>query len=198
MWLKGDFVRQGYVVILLLFTLLVAGCGQKEIQNAVNWPVDDFSATTQDNKTVALKDLKGKIWISDFIFTSCADVCPPMTANMAKLQKMVKDEELENVEFVSFTVDPTVDTPERLKEYAGNFGADFSNWTLLTGYSQEFIEGYARKSFKTIVKKPENESQVIHQTYVYLVDQDGNIKKTYDLFKNVPYDEIIHDIKALQ
>lgn len=192
-------MKRGLGVILLLFTiLLVTACGQKEIQNAVNWPLEDFSTTTQGNKTLELKDLKGKVWISDFIFTSCADVCPPMTANMAKLQKMVKDEGLENVEFVSFSVDPTVDSPDRLKEYANNFGADFSNWSLLTGYSQEFIEGYARKNFKTIVKKPEGESQVIHQTLVYLVDQDGNIKKTYDLLKNVPYDEIIHDIKALQ
>lgn len=199
MWSKGDFVKRRLAVILFVFSaLLVAGCGQKEIQNAVNWPVKDFSTTTQDNKSLELKDLKGKIWISDFIFTSCADVCPPMTANMAKLQKMVEDEKLENVEFVSFSVDPTVDTPERLKEYASNFGADFSNWSFLTGYSQEFIEGYARENFKTIVKKPENESQVIHQTYVYLVDKYGNIKKTYNLFKNVPYDEIIHDIKALQ
>jgi protein SCO1 len=178
--------------------LLIAGCGKKEIENAVNWPMKDFTATSQENETIGLKDLKGKVWISDFIFTSCADVCPPMTANMAKLQKKVKDEGLTNVEFVSFSVDPTVDTPEALKNYATQFGADLKNWTLLTGYSQEFIEQYALKNYKALVKKPQEGNQVIHGTSLYLVDQKGNIKKSYNGFKNVPYEEIISDIKSLQ
>lgn len=178
--------------------LLIAGCGKKEIENAVTWPINDFTATSQENETIGLKDLQGKVWISDFIFTSCADVCPPMTANMAKLQKKVKDEGLTNVEFVSFSVDPTVDTPEALKNYATQFGADLKNWTLLTGYSQEFIEQFALKNYKALVKKPQEGNQVIHGTSLYLVDQKGNIKKSYNGFKNVPYEEIISDIKSLQ
>lgn len=183
---------------ILAGMLLLAGCGKKEIENAVNWPIKDFTATSQENKPVSLKDLKGKVWISDFIFTSCADVCPPMTANLAKLQKKVKDEGLKNVEFVSFSVDPAVDTPEALKNYANQFGADFNNWTLLTGYSQEFIEQFALKNYKALVKKPEEGNQVIHGTSFYLVDQNGNIKKSFNGFKNVPYEEIISDIKLLQ
>lgn len=178
--------------------LLIAGCGKKEIENAVNWPIKDFTATSQENEKIGLKDLQGKVWISDFIFTSCADVCPPMTANMAKLQQKVKDEGLTNVEFVSFSVDPTVDTPEALKNYATQFGADLKNWTLLTGYSQEFIEQFALKNYKALVKKPQEGNQVIHGTSLYLVDQKGNIKKSYNGFKNVPYDEIVSDIKTLQ
>lgn len=187
-----------FMILLVISSMLLAACGQKEIKDALNWEVADFSAVNQDNKAVGLKDLKGKIWIADFIFTSCADVCPPMTANMTKLQKMVKDEGLKNVEFVSFSVDPTVDSPEVLTRYANQFGADFSNWTFLTGYSQQFIEGYAMKTFKTLVKKPQNENQVIHQTYVYLVGPDGKIKKSYNLYKDVPFDEMIQDIKILQ
>ncbi|MGG3561444.1 SCO family protein [Neobacillus rhizosphaerae] len=178
--------------------LLIAGCGKKVIENEVNWPIKDFSATSQEQKTVGLKDLKGKVWISDFIFTSCADVCPPMTANMAKLQKKVKDEGLNNVEFVSFSVDPAVDTPEALKNYATQFGANLKNWTLLTGYSQEFIEEFALKNYKALVKKPEEGNQVVHGTSFYLVDQKGNIKKSYNGYKDVPFEEIISDIKSLQ
>jgi len=194
----GDMMKMRFlVVILVISTLLMAACGKNEIENAVNWPVKDFTATTQDNKPLSLKDLKGKIWISDFMFTSCPDICPPMTSNMTKLQKMVKDEGLKDVEFVSFSVDPTVDTPEVLTRYATQFGVDFKNWTFLTGYSQEFIEGYAPKNFKTIVKKV-TEGNVLHQPYFYLVDQDGNIKKTYKGDQEVPFDEIISDIKTLQ
>ncbi|MEH7120715.1 SCO family protein [Neobacillus vireti] len=186
------------LVFALIFTLILSACGKKEIENAVNWPIKDFSATTQQNKSMGLKDLKGKVWVSAFIFTSCADVCPPMTSNMVKLQKKLKEENLKDVELVSFSVDPTVDTPEVLTRYAKQFGADLDNWTFLTGYSQEFIEKFAMDSFKTIVKKPVEGNQVIHQTYLYLVDKKGNIKKTYSGYKNVPYEEIINDIKTLE
>ncbi|MED4204098.1 SCO family protein [Neobacillus mesonae] len=185
-------------ICLMAAVLLLSACGKKDIKNGVDWPIQDFTATTQANKPLGLKDLKGKVWISDFIFTSCADVCPPMTSNMAKLQKMVKDEGLKNVEFVSFSVDPTVDSPDVLTKYAKSFGADFNNWSFLTGYSQEFIEKFATKNFKTLVKKPQEGNQVIHQTFIYLVDQDGHIRKNYSGFKDVPFEEIISDIKTLQ
>ncbi|MEH7482592.1 SCO family protein [Neobacillus drentensis] len=186
------------VVALVLTTIIMSACGQKEIENAVDWPIKDFTATNQDNKSFGLKDLKGKVWISDFIFTSCADVCPPMTSNLTKLQKMVKDEGLKNVELVSFSVDPVVDTPEVLTRYGEQFQVDFKNWTFVTGYPQEFIENFALKNYKALVKKPVEGNQVIHGTSIYLVDKEGHIKKSYDGYKNVPFDEIIHDMKALQ
>jgi protein SCO1 len=187
-----------YIFLLIIGALLLSACGQKGIQNPLDYPVKDFTAVTQENKAFEKKNLDGKIWVADFIFTNCADVCPPMTANMTNLQKMVEDEKLENVEFVSFSVDPTVDTPEKLTEYAQNFGLKDDNWTFLTGYSQEFIETYARETFKTLVKKPQEGDQVIHQTYFFLVGPDEKVKKIYDGYQEVPYDEMISDIKALQ
>ncbi|WHX98968.1 SCO family protein [Neobacillus sp. DY30] len=189
-------VRISYLLIVIV--ALLSACGQKGIENPLDYPVNDFNAVTQDNKPFEKKNLDGKIWVADFIFTNCADVCPPMTANMTKLQKMVEEEELKNVEFVSFSVDPTVDTPEKLTEYAKNFGLKDDNWTFLTGYSQEFIETYARETFKTLVKKPQEGDQVIHQTYFFLVGPDEKVKKIYDGYKEVPYDEIVSDIKLLQ
>lgn len=74
-------------LFVLILTLFLTACGKEKIENEVNWPIKDFSATTQQNKSMGLKDLKGKVWVSAFIFTSCADVCPPMTSNMVTLQK---------------------------------------------------------------------------------------------------------------
>ncbi|MCM3692718.1 SCO family protein [Neobacillus niacini] len=190
--------HQFYFLLFIISILILSACGQKGIENPLDYPVKDFKAVTQENKPFEKKNLDGKIWVADFIFTNCADVCPPMTANMTKLQKMVEDEKLENVEFVSFSVDPTVDTPEKLTEYATNFGLKDDNWTFLTGYSQEFIETYARETFKTLVKKPQEGDQVIHQTYFFLVGPDEKVKKIYDGYQEVPYDEMISDIKALQ
>jgi protein SCO1 len=182
--------------VVLLVIVLLAACG-KTIPDAKNWPVDDFTYTDQNGKPFGLKDLKGKVWVADFIFTNCETVCPPMTAHMAKLQKMTKEKGL-NVEFVSFSVDPEVDTPEKLKEYAKKFDGDLSNWHFLTGYSQQEIEEFAKKNFKTMVKKPENEDQVIHGTNFYLVDQNGTIVQTYSGIQDVPYEKILEHIEILQ
>ncbi len=189
------------VLLLIMMAAVVvfaAACGNGGLKDAKNYPIEDFTFTNQDGEPLSKKDLKGKVWVADFVFTNCADVCPPMTANMAKLQDMIKKENLKNVEIVSFSVDPTVDKPEVLKEYGQKFNVDFSNWSFLTGYSQEEIEKFALESFKALVKKPEEGDQVIHGTDFYLIDQEGVMRKYYTGLKEVPFEQIIEDIKTLQ
>ena len=191
--------KRVFASIVSAFLLIVlSACGQSGIKDALNWELADFKYTNQDNKEFGLKDLEGKVWVADFIFTNCEDVCMPMTANMKKLQDLAEKEGIENIEFVSFSVDPKVDTPEVLKEFASTYNADFSNWHFLTGYSQEEIEKYAMDYFKTIVKKPQTGDQVIHGTDFYLVDQNGNVMKYYTGLNEIPLEEIMNDIKALQ
>ncbi len=167
------------------------------IENSLNYDVQSFSFQNQDGKTVSLESLKGQVWVADFIFTNCKTICPPMTSHMAELQKQMEEENLQ-ARIVSFSVDPENDTPEKLKKFAANYPLNFQNWDFLTGYSQEEIEKFALKSFKAIVKKPEDEDQVIHQSSFYLVDQNGKVVKDYDGAKKTPYDEIIADIKTLE
>ncbi|ASB88802.1 SCO family protein [Bacillus sonorensis] len=188
-----------------VFGLLIAGvaiilmcaCGTNKIKDPLNYDVQSFSFQNQDNKTVSLDSLKGKVWVADFIFTNCNTICPPMTSHMAELQKQMDEENLQ-ARIVSFSVDPENDTPEKLKKFAANYPLSFENWDFLTGYSQAEIERFALKSFKAIVKKPENEDQVIHQSSFYLVDQEGKVVKDYDGAKDTPYSEIIADIKILE
>ncbi|MBU8878941.1 SCO family protein [Bacillus sp. FJAT-29790] len=187
-----------FTIISILTILVLSACAQKGIKDAKNWEIADFTFTDQNNNSFGLADLKGKIWVADFIFTNCEDVCMPMTANMVKLQQMVKDKELKNVEFVSFSVDPAVDTPEVLTAYAKQYNADTTNWHFLTGFKQVEIEKFGMDYFKTIIKKPQTGDQVIHQTYFYLIDQEGKIMKVYPGLADIPFDEILKDIKALQ
>ncbi|EWG09694.1 SCO family protein [Cytobacillus firmus] len=191
--------KRVFAIMFSAFMLAVlSACGQSGIKDALNWELADFTYKNQDNKEFGLKDLKGKVWVADFIFTNCEDVCMPMTANMKKLQDLAEKEGIKNIEFVSFSVDPKVDTPEVLKEFASTYNADFSNWHFLTGYEQEEIEKYAMEYFKTIVKKPQTGDQVIHGTDFYLVDQNGKVMKYYTGLNEIPLDEIMNDIKALQ
>lgn len=160
-----------------------------------DWPIAEFEAVNQEGKKVALEDLKDEIWIMDMIFTSCETVCLPMTTNMAKLQKMAQKEKV-NVHFVSLSVDPLIDTPEKLKDYGLQYEADFSNWDLLTGYSEEDIQRIA-KSVKTLAEKPNGTNQVTHSTKFFLVNKDGIAVKGYDGV-NPPFEEIIKDLQLLQ
>ncbi|MHC0035703.1 SCO family protein [Pseudoneobacillus sp. C159] len=184
------------IFVLILF--VVTACGKKQIENPLNWKVGDFNFTNQNGEEFGLGNLNGKVWIADFIFTNCEDVCLPMTYNMQKLQDMAKKEGIENLQFVSFSVDPGIDTPEILKEYGVKFNADFNNWNFLTGYDQNTIEKLAFDSFKAWVKKPQKGDQVIHGTDFYLVGPEGKILKTYTGLNEIPMEDIISDIKTLQ
>lgn len=121
-----------------------------------------------------------------------------MTANMTKLQKMLKEKGIKDVEFVSFSVDPTVDTPEKLQEFMKKYEMDASKWYFLTGYSQEEINQFAEKNFKTLVDKPASTTQVIHGTSLYLVDTTGTVVKKYSALQNTPYEDIIKDIQTIR
>lgn len=189
-------MRRYALPFLLLFCLLLAGCGQG-IKDSVNWEISEFTFKNQDGQDIGLEDLKGSVWVADFIFTSCETVCPPMTANMTDLNQRLTEEGIENIKFVSFSVDPEVDTPDKIKEYMSRYELDSENWHFLSGYSQESIEEFALKNFKTIAKKPETGDQVIHGTSFSLVNKEGIVVKNYSGLSNVPYDEIIKDIKVL-
>lgn len=158
--------------ILIIFSVLLVGCNQKIEEKGPL--IEDFSFTSQHQDAFGTADLKGKIWVADFIFTNCTTVCPPMTYEMSQLQKRAQEEGID-LEFVSFTVDPAIDSPSDLQTYISTFTDDDSNWHVLSGYSQQTIEDFALKNFRTIVLKPNTSDQVIHSTNFYLVSQNGKV-----------------------
>lgn len=89
-----------------------------------------FSLTTQDGGTITDGDLGGHVTIVDFMFTNCPLVCPMMTGTLADLADRLKGTD---VRFLSISVDPDHDTPERLKEFASRYSADHSRWTFARG-----------------------------------------------------------------
>ncbi|MDQ0214654.1 protein SCO1/2 [Oikeobacillus pervagus] len=177
--------------------LLLAACSNSDFQGNMDVKMQDFSYVNQDNKKVSLDDLKGTVWIADLIFTNCKTVCPPMTHNMTQLQQKLKEAGIKDYRIVSFSVDPENDTPEKLKEYIGYYEADESNWDLLTGYTSKDIKEFAEKSLKTLAVPEPDSDQVMHGTSFYLVDQKGIVVKSYSGYEDVPYDEIVLDMKTL-
>lgn len=180
-------------IYFCLICLWLAACQSNE---AVYQKIDSFSFIDQNGESFGTEDLEGKIWIADFIFTNCATVCQPMTMEMAHLQDLFHTQGLP-VEFVSFSVDPTIDHPNILKEYILGYTSDTKNWHLLTGYSQAFIEEFAREQFNTIVQKPEFASQVLHGTDFYLIDQKGNLRGVYNYIDQSYIETLTQDVKSL-
>lgn len=186
------------LLILLTLSLFLAGCGEA-IETNMNEDMLEFEFTTQDNKTLSLEDLKGNYWIADMIFTNCETVCLPMTANMKLLQDRLKEEGFDDIQLVSFSVDPDYDTPEVLKEYGESYDADFSNWTFLTGYDFETIKEISIKSFKSILAEPpEGDDQVTHGTRFFLVDPEGKVIKHYDGVQSGNMESIVNDIRKIK
>lgn len=190
----------GFVCLLALVTVLSA-CGNAKFKADYSLEMQDFEHINQRGETVSLDSLKGKPWLGMYIFTNCNSVCPPMTFNMTQVQEKLKKKGIEDYNIVAFSVDPEVDTPEVLADYLARYTVpDESKWNLLTGYSQSYIEQYAVKSTKLLVKDDPKSDQVIHGIQFFLVDKDGILVKQYDGYakdtNDVPIDTIVSDLET--
>ncbi|WP_025786221.1 SCO family protein [Sporosarcina sp. D27] len=175
-----------FVPIMIVVIVLLSACSSPKTPGR---EISSFTFVDQQGESFGFNQLKDTVWIADFIFTSCETVCPPMTSEMATLQKEFKKHNLD-VQFVSFTVDPEVDTPEILKAYASQYTDDESNWHFLTGYSAQQITTFARENFQTIIQKPETSDQVIHGTNFYLIAKDGKLVSEF----NYVDEDYVHDL----
>ena len=185
------------IPITLIFVLLLSACGGG-FKPDHKYKVGSFEFTDQNNETLSDEDLKGDVWLAQFVFTNCTTVCPPMMTNMVTLQEKLIENKIEDYEIVSFSVDPEVDTPEIMGEYLEMFSApDESKWHMLSGYDQKTIEKFAASSFKQLVKQIPNDDQVIHGVSFGLVNQKNEVVKLYGGNEDVKYDIIVKDIKAL-
>lgn len=187
----------GLFIISLL--LLLGACSSSNGFKADHhYEIQPFTYTNQHNESVSLDDLTGTVWIGQFIFTNCNTVCLPMMSNMTKLQDMLQEEGITDYKIVSFSVDPKNDSPEVLQNYLTDFEvADESKWEMLTGYKQEEIAQLAAKSFKTLVVDIPDSDQVMHGVSFSLVDKNGKVVKSYNGSEDVPFEQIVKDMKAL-
>lgn len=194
------------VFYVLLLVLVLSACSSGDFKADHKYKIAPFEFTNHHNEKVSLDDLKGKVWLAQFVFTNCDSVCGPMMFNMAKLQHDLIDKGLENYKIVSFSVDPEIDTPEMLNDYLEVYAPipgdekikwDESKWEMLTGYKQDEIEKLAMDSFKTIVIKSPESDQVFHAVLYSLVNQDGEVVKQYNGVEDVQFEQIVKDMIAL-
>lgn len=149
-----------------------------------------FKLQSQRGETFASDDLRGKVYIANFIFTRCEVVCPITTAKMRDVQKRLGPDT--PIQLVSFSVDPQYDTPPRLRKYAARFGADLRNWTFLRGTRPDMkrivMKGFNIGMGIIGIKDDSNtdttkidQKDMVHGAKFVLVDKDGQIRGYYNL-----------------
>tara|TARA_R110000787_G_scaffold43892_1_gene107422 strand:- start:17485 stop:18105 length:621 start_codon:yes stop_codon:yes gene_type:complete len=140
--------------------------------------VPEFSFTNQNQKTITNKSYNNKVYIVEFFFTTCPSICPIMNKNMVKIQDEFFGNP--NLGIASFSIDPTTDTSEVLKEYASQYKITNPNWNLLTG-DKEAIYKLANSGFNLYVgENSEVEGGFEHSGFFALIDQEGNIRSRFD------------------
>ena len=161
-----------------------------------------FSLVSEDGKPFRKDDLLGRVWIADFVFTSCSDACPRLQGKMKKLQdRLVPMEQGGNISLLSISVDPERDTPQKLKEYGEIFGARPGLWRSLTGDQQE-VERTVVRGFHTAMARVPRENvdphltafEIMHGERLVLVDRMGRIRGYYDADDR---DRLLRDARSL-
>jgi protein SCO1/2 len=167
--------------------------------------VADIRLINQLGDTVSLYDIKGKVIVADFFFTSCAYICPKLTRNMVRLQRSFQKggdpmhpPDSSIVQFVSFTIDPERDSVARLKQYADRFGVNHDNWWFLTG-SKDSIYNFIFQQLK--VDKYDTEGPIdpnfAHTQRFVLLDKNFNVRGYYNGLDSVALGGLAKDISLL-
>lgn len=170
---------------VLLTTLLVLGglfahraktSAANEEAIPVLFQAPEWSFPDQHGRTVTSKELAGRPWVADFVFTQCRTVCPMLTARMVQLQRALTGVD---VRFVSFSVDPAHDTPAALAAYATQWAPEEKRWSLLSTTEEGLTRVVA--GFH-VLRERQNDAvdPIVHTSVFLLVDGDGRVRGTFD------------------
>ena len=186
----------GVAFVTLIFgAIAIAGCHKDDNSGSyssinANDCLPNVTFTDQNGKPVVLSSLKGKPVLVDFIYTTCASVCPRLTSRMNEVARKLGAELGQQVTIVSFTLDPEHDTPEKLRSYAEAQGANASGWYFLTAQPAQVDQELAL--FK-LIRQRESDGSVTHNVSAFLLAPNGRIDREYNAL-DVPIDTIVSDV----
>lgn len=149
-----------------------------EVTDTIYPKIPFFVFTNEHGKHVTSRDLKGKVWIADFFFTSCRTICPLMTTNLKKLSLATRDLS-EHIQYISFTIDPERDSPATLRRYKKHYGIQTNNWTFLSG-DEEKTHLLGIENFQIFAgRDEESQGGFAHSGAFTLVDKEGFVRGVY-------------------
>jgi protein SCO1/2 len=152
------------------------------------FPAPPLTLTDENGQSFSTDSLAGKVWVADFIFTSCGSICPILSDRMAHLQHMTPA----GVNFVSFSVDPKNDTPAVMKAYGTKLGADFSRWHFLTGSTDQMTDAAIKMEIATKGSNP-----LSHSDRFLLINAKGMVVGIYSGIEAADLPQIAADATKL-
>jgi protein SCO1/2 len=180
-----------------------ASCKPKRPAPAMLWPIPRWSLTDQDGRPFGADQLRGKVYVANFIFTRCPTSCPRLTRKMAALETRLRAHGA-RVQFVSISVDPTWDTPARLREYGARYHADWVRWHFVTGEHDQVLraidQGFRVSSgMPAQPQRPEEFDPIAlaHSNHFAVVDAQGAMRGAYSVEEDTGVERIALDVEAL-
>ena len=177
------------VAIFLAITYIYKNTNEQDSLPVIGG-IPNFEFIDSEGRDVGLSTLKGKVWVADFIFTTCTMACPIMTGNMNIIHKKYKKND--DLRLVSISVYPEYDTPEVLKKYASQYEANTDTWHFLTGN-----ESTVKEVIKDGFKIGDYEDIIFHSEKFALVDRNGMIRAYYNGMKSEDMKKLKKDINNL-
>lgn len=170
-----------WLLLAVLSLFVTLGCHRTASNLPDYGPIPAFALTDQSGRPVSNASLKNKVWAAAFVFTRCPTACPRVTRAMRAVQLAAAEKKVPLL-LVSFSIDPDNDTPDVLRKYATEYGADLSTWSFVTGDAGK-IRDTAEKGFKIAVEGTADPSRsdfgITHGTQLVLIDAKGHIRGYY-------------------
>jgi protein SCO1/2 len=186
---KIRFIIYGIVAVLLVITYFT-----KEPNSNSGLPVigtiPEFNFTDSQGNEISRLDLDGKVWVADFIFTTCTMACPVLTGNMNLIHKAFKNND--NIRIVSISVYPEYDTPQVLSDYASQYDANTNRWHFLTG-PEENVQDVIKNGFKM----GDYEDIIFHSEKFALVDRENRLRGYYNGMQTEDVTRLKKDMEKL-
>lgn len=168
----------------------------KEVADTVFPTIPFFYFLNQDSVIVKSTDLKNKIWVADFFFTTCSSICPGMTQNMKELNEKTQDLK-DHVQFISFSINPDYDKPHVLKEYMKIHSIKTSNWLFLTGDEVE-THRLGVEDFHIHAGQDDSTNDgYAHSEAFALVDKEGHVRGVYNVADPKQLEQLETDLRKL-
>ena len=174
------------VVVALAVLLALSGACKPASSLPVLFAAPRFDLIDQTGRPFSSSHLSGKVVVGNFVFTTCTDICPLLTATMAQVRDQLRQAQLlgDKAVIVSFSVDPEHDTPEALAAYGERFGATPAEWRFLTGQRQAIddllIGGFKVGRPPPAPRTPGGAPEIIHTNRFALIDPRGQVRALYN------------------
>lgn len=166
----------------------------KTVTDTIYHQIPNFSFINQDSQQVSSQTLAGKIYVSDFFFTTCPSICPKMKSQMLRVYEKFKNND--QIVLLSHTIDPEHDSVAVLRDYAERLGVNSNKWQFVTG-AKDSIYDIAAKYMVSAAEDENEAGGFVHSGAFILVDTNRHVRGIYDGTNPEQVDQLIKDIPIL-